>query len=307
MEHKEQVSNPYIFIEKKEVFFDDTGFNMSTTEFTFGDTGIRWGQYVSQYEQLLETSSNKECVISHFQLYGSDITENKTGLFEKQFVIYRESAQSHDIIISPTGDTPRVFFELIMDDAFFRNFITEDSSILQRFIDNKEVNKLLQEFTANINPQMYSVISEMNRNPYTGSLKKLYLEAKVTELFLMQIKQLDCRINFSSNLNSKDIDSLQNIKSYLDVNFSKDLSILELSKEAGINQSKLKSGFKKLFKTTVFEYINDLRLQEAKRLLLEEKMCVNEVAYIVGYTYSHYFTALFKKKFGILPKSLRSL
>jgi AraC-like DNA-binding protein len=46
-------------------------------------------------------------------------------------------------------------------------------------------------------------------------------------------------------------------------------------------------------------------MQEAKRLLLEEKMYVNEVAALVGYQHPHHFTAAFRKKFGLVPTDLK--
>ncbi|EHQ30958.1 helix-turn-helix transcriptional regulator [Mucilaginibacter paludis] len=135
-------------------------------------------------------------------------------------------------------------------------------------------------------------------------MKRLFLEAKIVELFLAQATQLDNRadISRSSGLTPIDIERLYGIKSHLDNNFHEDFSIIDLAKEAGINQTKLKFGFKKIFNTTVFGYINDIRLMEAKRLLLEEKLYVNEVAYKVGFKYPHYFSAVFKKKLVLFCK-----
>lgn len=64
---------------------------------------------------------------------------------------------------------------------------------------------------------------------------------------------------------------------------------------------KLKSGFKQLFNTTVFGHLRTVRMQEPRRLLLEENMYVNEVTDKVGYKYPHHFTAAFKKEFHMTP------
>jgi AraC-like DNA-binding protein len=294
------------FTEKDDIVSDDTGFKMNLKEISLGEVGMRWGEYVNPTERLMTFHSDKEHVVSHFQMYGSDVSSEKTGLLEKQFVVYRESIQPYDLCMAPTNKSSRSFFELIMSNHFFNNLISEESIFLKYFDSYKPVNTFSPEFIAQITPRMYAVISEMHNAPYRGNLKGLFLEAKLLELFLMQIYQLDNRILLSPKIKTGDIERLQYIKAYLDCHFAESLSIIMLSREAGINQTKLKNGFKELFKTTVFGYINELRLKEAKRLLLEEKMCVNEVAYTVGYKYPHYFSAAFKKKFGILPASLRS-
>jgi AraC-like DNA-binding protein len=60
-----------------------------------------------------------------------------------------------------------------------------------------------------------------------------------------------------------------------------------------------------LFGTTVFGYLTDIRMQEARRLLVDEKLYVGEVAERMGYQQPHHFTAAFKRKFGVLPKKIR--
>lgn len=293
--------------EKSEVILYDSGFEMNLMEIGLGEVCMKWGDYVNPVEQFVSFHQDRESVVSHFQMHGADMTSDKRGLEEKQFVVYRESVQSNHLCITPTKKSSRSFFELIMSDRFFNDLVSEESRFLKCFESNKRVNHLAVEFMAQISPQMYAVISEMKNAPYSGSLKGLFLEAKMLELFLMQVHQLDNKSTTPvlSGISGADVARLHYIKDYIDLHFYEDLSILALSREAGINQTKLKNGFKALFKTTVFAYITDLRLTEAKRLLLAEKMYVNEVAYQVGFKYPHYFSTAFKKKFGILPATLR--
>lgn len=74
----------------------------------------------------------------------------------------------------------------------------------------------------------------------------------------------------------------------------------------GINQTKLKSGFKQLFGTTVFGYLTDIRMEKARLLILSEKKNVGEVADLVGYQHPHHFAAAFKRKFGYSPGKLKA-
>ena len=91
----------------------------------------------------------------------------------------------------------------------------------------------------------------------------------------------------------------------MDLHYDESFSITGLARMAGINHLKLKNGFKDLFHHTVFGYLGEVRMQEAKRLLLDEKMDIHEVAEMMGYKYPHHFTAAFKKKFGVAPRDLK--
>lgn len=303
---KQYITDP-LFTEKHDTIADGNGFEMNVKEISLRNAGMRWGRYMNTSERLMTFQADNERIVSHFQMLGSDLSPDKKGLRERQFVIYRESVHPYVLTITPTHESTHSFFELLLSNDFFDNLIHEESAFLMNFDRDKQVNTFSPEFIARITPQMYSIITEMQDAPYCGHLKGLFLETKLMELFLMQIDLLDNKILVPSKLNRADVDRLEYIKLYIEQHFSESLSIIHLSKEAGLNQSKLKSGFKELFKTTVFGYVNELRLKEAKRLLLEEKMYINEVAYIVGYKYPHYFSAAFKKKFGILPTNLKSI
>jgi AraC-like DNA-binding protein len=73
----------------------------------------------------------------------------------------------------------------------------------------------------------------------------------------------------------------------------------------GLNDFKLKKGFKELFGTTVFSYLNELKMDYAKRLILDEKKTIYEVAMTLGYSEPHHFYAAFKRRFGYSPGELK--
>ena len=83
-------------------------------------------------------------------------------------------------------------------------------------------------------------------------------------------------------------------------------TIVELSKLTGINEYKLKKGFKELFGTTIFGYIHHSRMSLAKRLLLGTDKSAKEIAYETGYSSPQHFSNAFKKQFGITPNNVRN-
>ena len=75
----------------------------------------------------------------------------------------------------------------------------------------------------------------------------------------------------------------------------------DLTYEFGLNEFKLKKGYKHFFNTTVFGYILHLRMQKAKALLSDPQMTISDVAQFVGYNNTGSFSYEFKKRFGHSP------
>ena len=109
----------------------------------------------------------------------------------------------------------------------------------------------------------------------------------------------------TKKLTVEDLDKLFEIKEYLTVNYLENPSISEISKNFGINTFKLKLGFKYLFKLPVKQFLLELRLKHAYRLIQETEKSVTEVATIAGYQQTANFSKAFRQKFGKNPNAIR--
>ena len=82
-------------------------------------------------------------------------------------------------------------------------------------------------------------------------------------------------------------------------------TIAQLARIAGINEFKLKAGFKALFGSTIYEYLRAIRLEKAYTLIRNGEMSVSEVAYHVGYNKPSHFSRLFRDCYGINPGQVK--
>lgn len=64
--------------------------------------------------------------------------------------------------------------------------------------------------------------------------------------------------------------------------------------------------FESIIGSTPMEYRNHIRLQHAADLLLEEKLTVEQISTLVGYSSASYFSSAFKKKYGLSPKQYQN-
>ena len=81
-------------------------------------------------------------------------------------------------------------------------------------------------------------------------------------------------------------------------------SLDELASEIGLSLKKLKDGFKQIYGDTVFAYLLDHKMDEARKMLESQKYNVNEVGLKLGYSTSSHFINAFKKKYGTTPKEI---
>lgn len=107
-------------------------------------------------------------------------------------------------------------------------------------------------------------------------------------------------------LNIEDIFILYAIKNHIQNNFQEAISIKGISKNFGINDYKIKAGFKLLFNTPVIGYLTDVRLEKAKQFLLNPRETIASVAEQVGYSHSNNFSVAFKRKFKLTPLEYRA-
>jgi AraC family transcriptional regulator len=80
-------------------------------------------------------------------------------------------------------------------------------------------------------------------------------------------------------------------------------TIEQLARETGLNQLKLKRGFKNLFGISIYAMFQRERMARARQLL--QLHSVTETASILGYSNISHFSTAFRKQYGVLPREAR--
>ena len=158
-----------------------------------------------------------------------------------------------------------------------------------------------------IHPQLNHAIQSILHCPYSGHMKKIFLLSKCVEILVIQAEAYNQAIDKGKPYcrKSDDQDRLLHAREILEARVDAPPSLSELSKMIGINEYKLKRGFKELFGTTVFGYLSDFRLEKARQELLNSNKHVGEIADMLGYYSPQHFANAFRKKFGISPSDYR--
>lgn len=141
----------------------------------------------------------------------------------------------------------------------------------------------------------------MFTNRWTGNIfpveEPKYSIAKAFKLILPEISQSELPLALPYPQNEK----LKEIISYLEKNISENINFKELSEKFIISERTLARLFQKDLNMSFIQYYTILRMLTALRLLLDEKLSVNEVALRVGYSSLPTFSNTFNKIIGLRP------
>ena len=102
-------------------------------------------------------------------------------------------------------------------------------------------------------------------------------------------------------------DVVQRAKSYIKKHAKEEFSLEELAREIGTSASYLSRRFKLDMGKRITAYLNELRIEEAKRLLLDESYSITDVAFQVGYGSVQHFGRTFHGITGCSPSEWRKI
>ncbi|BBH24196.1 hypothetical protein Back11_55410 [Paenibacillus baekrokdamisoli] len=95
------------------------------------------------------------------------------------------------------------------------------------------------------------------------------------------------------------------IRMYVEENYCYDLTLASLADMFHINENYLSGLFKQNAGVTFSDYVTKLRMGKAEQLLRENELKLTDIATLVGYSSSSYFSTSFKKFYNVSPKEYR--
>ena len=198
------------------------------------------------------------------------------------------------------GHQPVCFLALLISVELFEYFFDMPIEEVKQEIHTHNI--LSYTLFSPITADMKLALHQMLVCPYLGKTRNLFLEAKVLEL-VSHLRQSTSRTQrtMKKSLTAEDYGKMWKAKLILDESFQSPPSICELARRVGVNEFKLKNGFRQVHGTTPYRYLADQRLEKARSLLYERQMNVSEAAFSVGYSSLSHFAKIFRTKYGVSP------
>lgn len=237
----------------------------------------------------------------------------------KEDYYYEKSGESYLFFVPGTKEieeypaqTQLKSVRIYMSVELLRQFALYKSKLLPQELNNLVEGKSASIFLYSLGAMNYSMeltLQQILSCSHQDMIERLYLESKVLELIVLQLTQLSHMLEkFPQNgdLESSDINRIYQAKEILICNIQSPPSLLELSRRVGLNDYKLKRGFRQVFNTTVYKYLQSYRMEQAKLLLTQPLLSVANVARDVGYSSQSRFCDAFKKNFGMTPREYKT-
>lgn len=161
-----------------------------------------------------------------------------------------------------------------------RNIFLLKELLDERFPDSREKFPKYQELETIIN-------SGKNLNTLLDTIK-------------VYCKQISSIIGFSGGDNV-----IKRINAYIERNYQKDLKLESIAKLFNYNSAYLGKLFKKEMGESFNNFIDHIRIEKAKQMLIETNLKVYQVSEKVGYSNIDYFYSKFKRYVGVSPKEFK--
>lgn len=149
---------------------------------------------------------------------------------------------------------------------------------------------------------------EIAKSPHTDFINKLFMEGKAYQILTEQISLYEDEVKNTAKqilMQKFTIPQIKKIINRIDSRLSDLDTIAIMASEVGITEKNLQDGFKILFHVTINHYIQKIRLEKIRSLLISTNKNMSEIAYEVGIKSKSYLSKIFKERYGISPTGFR--
>lgn len=283
---------------------------------SFRKSNLRAGLelFITDFEldkpMVARRESNRPLLGLDFFLKGNMIVSSReiTGehLFESGSCNFYRLPPEHVLFCETKAKDKITAISIHLDPKVFYSFVKKEQDKLPSPLNQVfKGNKLSNYFDRRpITLPLLDTLQQILQCPYHGLIRKMFMESKAFELLVLYLNS--CLAVPTLNQTSRkmwpeDRLKVRQVKKYVTDNLENPPTLSELSRIVGLSHPKLNSCFQSVYGTTVFEFIRQTRLMNAKLLLEKGDMNVTEVAYSVGYSSLSHFSKAFKQRFGMLP------
>lgn len=231
---------------------------------------------------------------------GSGIHEIDFDVFTIQpgSMFFLQPGQIHHWDLSDDVEGFVIFYSQEMYNLYFRQKTIGDYPFYSS-VNNKPEMVLDTAESKAILPYFNNMIAEIKEN-------QMLKQDKIMNL--LDIIHIEIARKYSETLLHEAHSYNVKIKSFevlLEKNFKVEKTASFYASHLHITLKHLNRICNEILKKTTTEVITDRIILEAKRMLMDKKMIVNEIATALGYDDYSYFTRLFKKHTGMTPTTFR--
>ena len=208
---------------------------------------------------------------------------------------------------------------------------TEDEKLIKAEIEARQ-NEIIEAFGANRRERAVALFKALIE--YIGDVRleditfiknyvamtahRIYTHSKTMELniqnfeyrihhcrYLQELRALLEEFYSGMQAEGRYSSNIRQAVEYLENNYMKQISLADIAEKVYLNEEYFSRLFKKEVGVTFTDYLTDIRMRQAKRLIIATDIKICAIAEMVGIPNNKYFSLLFKKYFDTTPSQMR--
>lgn len=275
--------------------FIKTGKGINKVLKNLGDFSVRFDSYYVILIQQESNSMSDYTRVSNLEL----IQENYISNILKECINSKFSKKFLELMYEEED------FLVIIENLQVDEVVNISKRIQERFLEEFElkVNIYFSHLGVKLEeaPDLYNEIKSLNKYGdylnedrilgYGYNYDRGELESKIEDKSVEERKKYSEAVEQSLKIIQRDYD--------------KNISLEEITKEVAVSKNYFCYIFKKEVGVSLWSYLTQVRLEEARKLLRETDMKTYEIAFKVGYDNPSYFSKIFKRVLGVTPNEYR--
>ncbi|MBE1529610.1 AraC-like DNA-binding protein [Sphingopyxis sp. OAS728] len=224
---------------------------------------------------------------------------------------------SASIIIEPPGQLPAEFVcagrHTAIEVHVHKDVLTqlyagnqhELPTVVQAFIQGALNHTIAQRLT--FTPQLIGLLDDLKGCSLKGHSRTLVIRSKAIDILCHALTALaeDEANPALPSASSPAVAGVLKAQRVLAENFAKPPSLDDLAREVGMSRSNLCAMFRQFCGQSVYDYVGELKMQEALAMLRSSQLTITEVGYAIGYEHPSSFSAAFQRRFGLTASEYR--
>ncbi len=223
-----------------------------------------------------------------------EVKENTINIF---------TSSRQDLSISISKSQKNEMFVLFIADFVLKRYLSSNQNEIIDFLYQNIQDEVSCELidAKPIDALSLYIIDKILGSKSDDLMASIKCEHNILEFMIHRFNLVDM---LDEELDDDEICISRSAKDILLRSYINPPSIGTLAHLCATNETKLKKIFKKVYNTTIYGYIQKLRLEKANLLLKEQYLNIGQIAKEVGYKHQGHFSKLFFENFGVYPKDL---
>lgn len=271
--------------------------------FCIAREGVEWDGLSAKYSQLWE-EMQRQSIDSENSIM---MESRESGISDS----FNGEESDFEQLAVPITEKMNMMEELLKGEKL-ETYREELEDVLQTLSRAKRHSMYALEIYYSIGNMLIAFINKRNIRTQLASRIQLmelfdpgsFVTWEQAAAYIRRLTATICEICEISSQNT--ITSItERTKSYILSNLGNDLSLTAIGKEIGFNPIYLSRVFKQIEGISIREYIESCRMDMAKRLIINSRMKIYEIAEKCGYQNTAYFIKIFRNHFGMTPQECR--